>query len=166
MIPSILLAAALLNAPAHEVSFTAPGVHVAGEPFVVEVTIKPDGPVESWRLSAAGFEVNGMPLGKRGKDTIELPAGASLTLTFDIGKDLPGDGGFQLGYAGVDELADVETYRAIGRGEVNFLDMSAEDLAKHKVLFVTNQGPILMEMWPQYAPNHVRNFCDLANTGF
>jgi cyclophilin family peptidyl-prolyl cis-trans isomerase len=23
-----------------------------------------------------------------------------------------------------------------------------------------------MEMWPDVAPNHVRNFCDLANTGF
>jgi len=173
MLTTILLSAALAS-PVHpaptpagvtEVSYSAPAARVAGESFVVEQTFTSDGPVELWRFTPAAFEADGKPLGERGDKTVDMPQGSKVTVSFDLGAELP-DGSFQLGCAGSETKTDVATYKAVARGAVNFLDLSPEELAKYKVLFVTNQGSFTMEMWPQYAPNHVRNFLDLSNTGF
>lgn len=173
MIGSLILTAALASsasgqpaAPAVDVEFTAPAIHVAGSPFQVSVSFTTDGPVEAWRFNEAAFEIDGKPLGERGDVTISMPTGSSIDVSFDIGAHVPADGSFQLGCAGSEAKVDVTIYKAVERGSLKFLDMSPEDLAKYRVLFVTNQGPILMEMWPHIAPNHVRNFCDLADTGW
>ncbi|MBL8861632.1 MAG: peptidylprolyl isomerase [Planctomycetes bacterium] len=44
--------------------------------------------------------------------------------------------------------------------------MAPDDLARHQVLLRTNRGPLLFDLWPDVAPNHVRNFLDLAASGF
>lgn len=171
MFTTLLLSAVLVTpvSPAStgvEVSFEASAVRVTGEPYLVEMSITAGGPIEAWRLNEAAFELDGKPLGERGKDTIAVPAGSKMTIAFDLGPYLPEEGSYQLGCAGAEAKVDVTTYTAVARGERNFLDMSAEELAKYSVLFVTNRGTILMEMWPELAPNHVRNFLDLSDSGF
>ncbi len=49
---------------------------------------------------------------------------------------------------------------------LNFLKMDAKDLQDFRVVLQTNQGEIECEMWPDVAPNHVRNFLDLSYSGF
>jgi len=49
---------------------------------------------------------------------------------------------------------------------LNFLTMDAKELASYRVVLHTNQGEIECEMWADVAPNHVRNFLELAYTGF
>ncbi|MBK7644771.1 MAG: peptidylprolyl isomerase [Planctomycetes bacterium] len=44
--------------------------------------------------------------------------------------------------------------------------MPVEDLSKFHVVLDTNQGEMEVEFWPEHAPNHVRNFLDLAYSGF
>ena len=46
------------------------------------------------------------------------------------------------------------------------MKMPLADLAQYRVVLETNQGTMEAEMWPDVAPNHVRNFLDLAYTGF
>jgi peptidyl-prolyl cis-trans isomerase B (cyclophilin B) len=49
---------------------------------------------------------------------------------------------------------------------LKFLEMPASELANFHVVLDTNQGEMEVEFWPDVAPNHVRNFLELAYTGF
>jgi len=49
---------------------------------------------------------------------------------------------------------------------LDFMTMPADQLASYGVLLVTNRGQMLLEFWPDLAPDHVRNFLDLSYTGF
>lgn len=49
---------------------------------------------------------------------------------------------------------------------LDFMKIDAKELSSFHVVFETNQGEMEFEMWPDVAPNHVRNFLDLAYTGF
>jgi cyclophilin family peptidyl-prolyl cis-trans isomerase len=49
---------------------------------------------------------------------------------------------------------------------LDFMKMPVGDLSKYHVILETNQGNLEVEFWPDDAPNHVRNFLDLAYTGF
>jgi peptidyl-prolyl cis-trans isomerase B (cyclophilin B) len=49
---------------------------------------------------------------------------------------------------------------------LSFLTMSADELASYSAVLRTNQGDINLELWPDVAPEHVRNFFDLCYTGF
>jgi len=49
---------------------------------------------------------------------------------------------------------------------LKFLEMPASELANFHVVLDTNQGEMEVEFWPDVAPNHVRNFLDLAYSGF
>jgi peptidyl-prolyl cis-trans isomerase B (cyclophilin B) len=49
---------------------------------------------------------------------------------------------------------------------LDFMKMPLEQLAQYHVILETNQGAMEVEFWPDVAPNHVRNFLDLAYTGF
>lgn len=171
ILSTLFLGAALtaIGVPAQEVSWEAPTVYVRGGSFDVSLTIEAGeagASVEAWRLGPAAFEVDGIALGERGEGAVSLPAGARLTLEFDLGPHIQAGGGFKLGLAGDETLVDVAAYQAVPRGAVDFLGVPDEELAKYKVLLATNQGGILVELWPDVAPNHVRNFCDLVNTGF
>src|SRR6266702_1648958 len=49
---------------------------------------------------------------------------------------------------------------------LKFLDMPVGELSNFHVVIDTSQGEMEVEFWPDVAPNHVRNFLDLAYNGF
>ena len=48
----------------------------------------------------------------------------------------------------------------------DFMGMAAAELANWRVVMTTTAGEMEMEFWPETAPNHVRNFLDLCQSGF
>jgi len=155
-----------------KLAFEAPQMHVVGQPFEVRVTINapPEGAaVSTWLLSPGAFTIDGSPVAKRSDETfVQLPGGAELKLTFDLGPFLKVSQPFELGFAkGVyaEGPIGVRVLRPV-TGAVNFLDMTAERLAQHMVMLKTTRGDMLIEVWPDVAIEHVRNFLDLANSGF
>jgi len=171
MIITILaLAAALSVEPT--VKWTAPQTFVKGAAFPVRIELSSSTAEELpvWMAEASGFTVNGQPLGKRAEGKLQLAAGAKLTLEFDLapalaeaaaGKD------FKLGFADGKGGAEVSValIEAAPAG-LDFMKMEPAELANYQVLLSTNRGPMRFEMWPDVAPNHVRNFLDLSYTKF
>ena len=49
---------------------------------------------------------------------------------------------------------------------VDFMKVPVAELASYRAVLETNRGTLEAEMWPDVAPNHVRNFLDLCHTGF
>ena len=49
---------------------------------------------------------------------------------------------------------------------LDFTAMNTTELAKYVVMLQTNRGNLMVEFWPEVAPNHVRNYLDLSYTGF
>jgi peptidyl-prolyl cis-trans isomerase B (cyclophilin B) len=49
---------------------------------------------------------------------------------------------------------------------LDFMKMPEQELGDYLVVLSTNQGDMVAELWPETAPGHVRNFLDLAYTGF
>ncbi len=147
--------------------------YIAGGAFEVTVSVDADGTgtdVPSWLLNSTAFKVDGKALGKRAKGTLTLEAGTNLTSTFDLGPALAGaevTSGFSLSFAD-GEAKEIGVFRPAPAG-LDFIDpakIADADLANYRVLMTTNQGDMLMEMYPHLAPNHVRNFLDLSYTGF
>lgn len=179
MMLSSLAIVAALSAPA-DVEWSSPDAFVQGSSFPVEVTIH--APVDGlalpqWLLGEAAFAVDGSPLGERGAGTVRIAGGATLSLAFDLAPHLDDiDGAFELTF-GAGEFAGaarpVEVYELApdglafwGEGDAHEGAVATEDLANYMVLLQTTQGNMLVEFWPDVAPNHVRNFLDLSYTGF
>ena len=156
-----------------EIHWTAPGMFVQGQPYKVHVEIvapKEGTVVASWLLGPSAFTIDGKGLGKReDAGTLTLPSGFRVEGDVDLAAYLPADTAeFKLGYAS--EVADsppvvVKALQAAPTG-LDFMKMPAADLSKYHVVLETNQGNLEVEFWPDDAPNHVRNFRDLAYTGF
>ena len=174
---ALLLAAAPATAADATVSWDAPARYVEGVSYPVELSVQaPEGgaTVPAWLLSPAAFSLGGEALGDRkGKAEVALPAGAELTLSFDLGPAIQES----KAYAGEDfELALAKPFaagepRAIVRyapaqESTDFMELPAEELDDYLVLMRTSEGEMLMDFWPEVAPEHVRNFLDLAHTGF
>lgn len=157
-----------------EVEWTAPGTYVTGLPFEVSATYRWDhaepGLLPDWWMSSAAFGVGGEPLAERTDGTFRVEPGAVLTVTFDLGPALVEAGvagTFQL-FGPKGEPREVPTLTPAPAG-LSFMDAEAfpsERLADFKVLLRTNQGDMLLEFYPHLAPGHVRNYLDLAYTGF
>jgi cyclophilin family peptidyl-prolyl cis-trans isomerase len=155
-----------------EVKWTAPAVFVPGHPFEVEVELAaPEGgaTIAGWLLKPAAFTVDGEPLGPRDdKGAIELPSGFKVSGRIDLAPVLAKRGDFKLDYGtsssagGAFEVAFRESVPA----GMNFMQMAPEELASYQVLLRTNRGDVLLKMWPDVAPGHVRNFLDLAYIKF
>lgn len=159
-----------LEAP--KVSFEAPPHMVAGRPFEVTVEAvagKNGAPLAGWIVSPSAFLVGGVPLGERTNEgTLQLPAGAHLQVTFDLTPHMQVEGDFELDFAkGLSETGPigVTVHRGAPSG-LDYMSMDAAQLDDYRVLMETNQGYMLLEMWPDKAPNHVRNFLDLVAAGF
>jgi len=176
MISAIL--AVLAAAPAApSVSWTAPMYFVEGRPFNVHVEYKADKPgvVPTWLLGASAFTIDGKPLDdKKAKGEIELTEGSNLVLDLDLREAIESSKAFKktsfkLGLEGSNSKAiDVRFLVPAPKG-LNFMDEKktpADTLGKYLVLLETNRGNMLAEMWPDVAPRHVRNYLDLAYTGF
>ena len=175
MFLSSLLLSSVLGAAAPQ-DKSAPGVAqipdrwVLGDSF--RVTLNYEGgaaglSLQAWQLTAAAFDLNGEPLRERSNSaSIPLAAGDSLQLNLDLAPLLAGQAGFQLGLAGAgQEAQSVRVYAAVDP-KTEFMSLASEALAGHLVLINTTRGEMLFEVWPEVAPGHVRNWLDLAHSGF
>lgn len=171
-----LIAALVLLAPlaAAEVKakVEAPKSFVAGMPLKVRVELTADAQgdtVPAWMFGPAAFAVDGKPLGERGPAEIKLAPNQKIVLELDLGPILENskvstEAGFKLAF-GNEKAAEVSCLTAAPKG-TDFLGMPVEDLKNYQVLLHTNRGDMTVEFWPDVAPNHVRNFLDLASSGF
>jgi len=157
------------------VEWESPTFFVDGLGF--SVTLEMYAPAEgaqlpAWALTPAGFELNGRPLLERTGSTLTLAPNQRLSFSFDLGPYIaqaPGfaESAFTLKYAYPEEGTpmDVQYGQAAEQG-LDFMKLPVEQLTDYLVLLSTNRGDMLCEFWPDVAPNHVRNFLDLAYTGF
>lgn len=165
--------AALLLALAGDakVSVELPSYHVAGQAFPVrlQVVAPAEGAaVEGWRLTPAGFTLDGKALGEKGAAAaLTLGGGEKKTVDLDLGPLLTATADFELAWGEL-PAKKVRLLAAVPK-ELKFMDeasVATADLAQYWVLLRTNRGDILAEFWPETAPGHVRNFLDLSHTGF
>ncbi len=174
MLTNLLLAASLAGGP--EIQWTAPSMFIAGRPYVVDISITAPAEgalITNWLLTPSAFTVDGNPLASRDDErTFRLPGGFSVSGTVDLGRYITASGEFALGYA--DGILQQEPIKvrvieppsdAAPEG-LDFMEMPVEQLSAYNVLLLTNRGEILLEVWPDIAPGHVRNFLDLSYTGF
>ena len=161
----------LLLAGEAKVTVEAPSLHVAGEPFKVRLLVEApaDGAtLEGWQATSSAFTVDGKQLGERGAESaMTLAANEKKTVEVDLGPKVPATGDFELAWNG-QAATKVRSLEAAPKG-LKFMDeagVPTADLTKYWVLLGTNRGDILVELWPDVAPNHVRNFLDLVSTGF
>jgi len=150
-------------------SWSGPVSHVPGHPYEVEIVVRAaaGAAIPAAWTTPSGFTVDGEPLGQ---SSGEMQAAADLvwTLRFDLGPVLDAslpEGDFQLGLEGTDRTQPVRLLRA-APGGLDFMTVEAEALETYGVLLRTTQGDMLVEFWPETAPNHARNFLDLSYTGF
>jgi len=165
--------AALLLAFAGDAKVTVelPGYHVAGQSFPVRIQVVAPGDgatVEGWRLTPAGFTLDGKPLADKGAAAaLALGGGEKKTIDLDLGTLLAGTADFELAWGDL-PAKKVRRLEAVAK-ELKFMDeasVATANLAQYWVLLRTNRGDILAEFWPETAPGHVRNFLDLSQTGF
>ena len=157
-------------------TFSAPSLCIQGEPYRVTVDIVGVGEkpcqMPAWLLTPAAWLVNNKPLVRReAEGSIELDPGQTLSMSVDLAPRIserfdsdPID--FRLSFAesGVDPIDVI--YLALPERGINFEELPKEQLGNYQVVLQTTGGPIWVEMWPDVAPNHVRNFLDLASKGF
>ncbi len=154
--------------------WSAPGLWLAGAEFPVTLRLEaPEGglTLPVWALSPAAFEVAGKPLAPRGEGgSLTLQSGQVVETILDLGAALGAlapKGAFELACAleGASAPQQVVSPVAVEAG-LDFMAMEAEQLAQFEVVMMTNRGVLWFELWPEVAPNHVRNFLDLASSGF
>lgn len=171
-----LASSAFAGAP--EVAWRAPKVHLPGEPFVarVEITSPDGGDVPAWLFESAAFEADGKPVGKRDDDKVKLTRGARVVIDLDLDAALVdakagAKGAFKLAFAptfskgAAQEIAALEPVKS-GVDWSATEKLAPADLARYGVFLRTNRGAMVVELWPDAAPKHVRNFLDLAQSGF
>lgn len=166
-----------LSTPDLTVTWKAPSTFIEREPYRVsiEISMLPGEPslIAAWMLTPSAFTLNGRPLGKRDDPSmVTLVAGTKLEVSIDLESAIRAadnwtSKSFELGFGTVrgKSLIAVTFVEAAERG-IEFTTLPLEQLQAYEVVFVTSQGIMRAEMWPQFAPNHVRNFLDLAYTGF
>ncbi|MCY2961957.1 MAG: peptidylprolyl isomerase [Planctomycetota bacterium] len=150
----------------------APATYIAGSgmPVRVELTADAQGDsIPAWMFGTAAFSVDGKPLAERGSAEVKLAPNQKIVIELDLGPALEGtkaasEKSFKLAY-GNEKATEVACKTAAKKG-LDFLNMPVEELKGYQVLLRTNRGPMLVDLWPDVAPNHVRNFLDLSYTGF
>jgi cyclophilin family peptidyl-prolyl cis-trans isomerase len=152
------------------VQLEAPELFVPGDRFVAEVELEAVGAdveLATWRLTPSILEVDGVPLGSRADvHELVLADGDSLVLRFDLGLRVQALADFELSCAGSSAPPIEVNFLERAPGDLDFMGMPADELDDYRVVLRTNRGDMLLEMWPRLAPNHVRNFLDLAQSGF
>jgi len=173
MFLSTLIAATALSALTHgEASLRGqaeiPERWVLGQEF--RVTLSYDGGEQglellAWQLTPAAFEIDGQAIAPRENHAcLRLAAGDRFELSLDLADWLPADGGFDLGL-GETAHQHVRVLQPVKSG-LDFLGMQPAELAEYRVLMDTNRGELFFELWPEIAPQHVRNWLDLVAVGF
>ena len=167
-------APASLSQEGWQAQVSMPEVYVEGRPFPVSVTYRAGdegAELEAWRFAPAAFERDGESLGgqgaRDGAAAVPLAAGSTLTLELDLSAHLGGTGNFELALAGGAEGSPRQVVGLSPAPEgLDFLGIEPAALANYIALLRTNQGEILIEFWPDVAPEHVRNYLDLCASGF
>jgi peptidyl-prolyl cis-trans isomerase B (cyclophilin B) len=159
-----------------DITFEAPSIYVAGQPFEVKVELQigeTETPIASWLLQPSAFSIDGQPVKPRAEGAlIPLPPNTKLTVEFDLAEFIGERGDFELTYAakihdkGPIQVMTFQPAAAEDGGALDFMNMDEALLDGYRVVVQTNRGPLLMEFWPEVAPGHVRNFLDLASSGF
>src|SRR5262249_9498820 len=136
----------------------------------------PDGVVPAWMLEPGAFKIDGAPLAERAsKEDLHLAPGTKLALDVDLGALIAASKAFakhdfKLEHDGGGKPMDVHvlayTPVTTGLDYASTEKMSPADLAQYHVVLLTNRGSMEVELWPDVAPGHVRNFLDLAQSGF
>jgi peptidyl-prolyl cis-trans isomerase B (cyclophilin B) len=154
-----------------QVKLRTPAARLAGEPYRVELEL--DAPaggarLEGWQLTPAAFTADGQPLAEKGGEpAVELASSERKIVELDLTALLPEAPELELAWCS-EPPVKVRTLERAPQG-LEFLDeaaLPAAELARYWVLLRTNRGDVLLEFWPDVAPNHVRNFLDLASSGF
>ncbi|MCE9594586.1 MAG: peptidylprolyl isomerase [Planctomycetes bacterium] len=156
------------------VSIKAPPMFVAGVEYSVEIEVvapASGASVAEWMLSPAVLTVDGAPFPvARSGQAIEVPGGFKLSGKVDLSKveGFRPTRDFTLGVAS--ELSSAAATK-VGFVEpapagLDFMHMPVEELKNWNVLLITTSGPMRFELWPDVAPEHVRNWFDLAYTRF
>jgi cyclophilin family peptidyl-prolyl cis-trans isomerase len=159
-----------------KVDWDAPSSCIAGEDYVVKISVTvPKGAPEvpMWVTSPAAITVNGQPLAKERPTGLTLTPGSTSTVSLNLSAvpgfvEAVGGKEFKIGFAKeyLDSgEKDVHVMQAAEKG-LDFMKIPVEELSKYHVYMQTNRGDMEIEFWPDVAPNHVRNFLDLAYTGF
>ncbi len=160
------------------VSWRAPAAYVEGVSFMahLEITAPKDGAsIPAWAVTGGVFTLDGKPLSdSRGSAKLELAPGQKIVTDIDLapllGKaKLEAGKPAKLGVAKeLSESAQAVDLKYLVGAEagLDFMSMPVEDLSKFQVLIQTNRGDMVAEFWPDIAPNHVRNFLDLAYTKY
>lgn len=156
-------------------SATAPTLYVEGEPFEVVLRVEADADkdtlVASDALTPASWLVDGKPLTRRGGDaSLRLLPGQALETTLDLAPllaDRMGDDlrDFRVEYSEGGEPVEV-IFLGLPESGIDFMALPEEQLTNYQVVLETSNGPVWIELWPDVAPNHVRNFLDLCASGF
>jgi len=172
--PAVETTAARAGNP--EIKVEAPKTLIDGGSLDAHVVItapKEGAEIPGWMLEPAGFAVNGKPLGERGSGKLKLGPSGKITVDLDLGPAIGAMKGlehksFKLTY-GEDnngtQPIEVSYMQSVEKG-LDFLKMSADELAKYHVVLQTNRGDMEVEFWPDVAPKTVANFLDLSYTGF
>ncbi len=170
LIAALVLLAPLAGAEV-KAKVEAPKSYVVGMPLTVRVELTADAQgdtVPGWMFGPAAFSVDGKPLAERGAAEIKLAPNQKVTIELDLGPLLESSkasaAGFKLAY-GNEKPVDVSSVAPAPKG-TDFMTIPVEDLKNYQVLLHTNRGDMTVEFWPDVAPNHVRNFLDLASSGF
>jgi len=166
--PCLLAASAFAEVKAR---VEAPATYVVGMGLAVRVELAADAQgdkIPAWMLSVAAFSVDGKPIAERGSADVKLAPNQKITIEIDLGPALEGlkgvEKGFKLAYAS--EKATEVSVRIPAKKGIDYLTIPVEELKDYQVLLRTNRGPMIVEFWPDVAPNHVRNFLDLSASGF
>ncbi|MEM1450041.1 MAG: peptidylprolyl isomerase [Planctomycetota bacterium] len=153
-----------------------PSIYVEGQPFVVKLTVTATGEkpsrLPSWLTTPAGWLIDARPLVRRDESIdLTLLPGQSLVTSLDIGPmiaDRIGEDGrdFRIKYSeSVGDPKDV-FYLSLPEQGIDFETLPKEQLAGYHVVLQTTGGPVWLELWPEVAPKHVRNFLDLTSKGY
>ena len=158
-----------------ELSATIPSLFIENEPFVVslEVTATGDSAVDlpAWMLTPAAWSASRKALLRRPKKaSVPLQPGQVLTVTLDLAPLIqerfsqPTD--FSLAVEGAQDTQQDVIWLGAPEAERDYTTLSGKLLGDYQVVLFTSGGPIWVELWPDVAPNHVRNFLDLCSSGF
>ena len=173
--PAPVLSAASVAQRGVELSATIPPLFLEGEPFVVslEITATGDSPVDlpAWMLTPAAWSASRKALQRRPKKaSVPLQPGQVLAVTLDLAPLIqerfakPTD--FSLAVEGAKDTKQDVIWLGAPEADIDYFTLSGNLLEDYQVVLFTSGGPIWVELWPDVAPNHVRNFLDLCDSGF
>lgn len=173
--PAPVLSAASVAQRGVELSATIPSLFLESEPFVVslEITATGDSPVDlpAWMLTPAAWSASRKALQRRPKKaSVPLQPGQILTVTLDLAPLIqerfssPTD--FSLAVEGAKDTKQDVIWLGAPEADIDYSTLSGKLLEDYQVVLFTSGGPIWVELWPDVAPNHVRNFLDLCDSGF